>query len=687
MERPFPAYKGDDAYIFVSYSHADADEVYPEITWLKEAGINIWYDEGISAGRIWSEELASAIKGAAQFLYLATSSSITSKHCIAETNFALDADIPVLVVNLDETELPDGLQLRLNAQQGIIKPDHSESQYREKLLEVLRNPAERSGDANRSALGKRKQRKRSRLKLFAAGVAGLVAIFAVLLSIDTSREPPAPAPDPYSPTVFEDLSDWFTFLITGDAAPDSITDIAVLPFEDISEQPGNAFISDGLTDEIIGSLSKVAGLQVVARSSSLSIRNRHEDVRAIGAFLNVHAVVEGTVKRVGNTLRISSQLSSTADGYVLWSETYDRKLDDLLVLQDEIASSIVSALREKLALTDLQPPEATVAQPDMAAYQQYLNARFLGKLRGELPLRKSIALYEQALALDPAFTRASLGLANSIILLPAYSDEDEQQMFARALAILAGLDLASPAEAGEAEAIKGFIAFRRWQWMDAEAYFRKALVLAPNNPNLYIAYSQLLATTGRREDAVTAAQQARELDAVSPVVNNLLALAYLWDGDNVRATEQFAIAAEGGFNNLRNPAYLIFLMREQRFVEARRVIESYFANLESDPRWLMDNIESIATYSDDDELVAAAEGAVAAGNIPPRYQLGLWLFLDQPDQVYETVQRFRNQKKELDFVQLFSLEGEKFRDSDEFAQIVEEIGLDAYWEHYQGPDA
>ncbi len=527
---------------------------------------------------------------------------------------------------------------------------------------------------------------KTRSPLLRFAVPGVILALAVAFFL-YSTQPPAPAPDPYSPTVFEDLSDWFTFLITGDAAPDSITDIAVLPFEDISEQPGNAFISDGLTDEIIGSLSKVAGLQVVARSSSLSIRNRHEDVRAIGAFLNVHAVVEGTVKRVGNTLRISSQLSSTDDGYVLWSETYDRKLDDLLVLQEEIASSIVSALREKLALTDLQPPEATVAQPDMAAYQQYLNARFLGKLRGELPLRKSIALYEQALALDPAFTRASLGLANSIILLPAYSDEDEQQMFARALAILAGLDLASPAEAGEAEAIKGFIAFRRWQWMDAEAYFRKALVLAPNNPNLYIAYSQLLATTGRREDAVKAAQQARELDAVSPVVNNLLALAYLWDGDNVRATEQFAIAAEGGFNNLRNPAYLIFLMREQRFVEARRVIESYFANLESDPRWLMDNIESIATYSDDDELVAAAEGAVAAGNIPPRYQLGLWLFLDQPDQVYETVQRFRNQKKELDFVQLFSLEGEKFRDSDEFAQIVEEIGLDAYWEHYQGPDA
>ena len=515
-------------------------------------------------------------------------------------------------------------------------------------------------------------------------VPGVILALVVAFFLQPTQSP-SPVPDPYSPGVFEDLSDWFAFIITGDAAPESITAIAVLPFEDISEQPGNAYISDGLTDEIIGSLSKVEGLRVVARSSSLSFRNRHEDVRAIGDFLQVQAVVEGTVMRVGNKLRISSQLSSTDDGYVLWSETYDRNLDDLLVLQDEISTSIVSALREKLALTDLQAPVAGVAQPDIAAYQLYLNARFLGKLRGEIPLRKSVAVYEQALALDPAFTRASLGLANSIILLPSYSEEDEEEMFAKALALLAELDLASAAEAGEAEAIKGFIAFRRWQWVESEAYFRKALVLAPNNPNLYIAYSQLLAATGRTADAVKAAQQARELDTVSPVVINLLAVAYLWNGDNVRAAELFAVATEGGFNNLRNPAYLISLLREQRFVEARRVIESYYANSDTDPSWLIDNIQSIATYTDDDELVAAAAEAVAAGKIPPRYQLGLWLFLDQPEQVYKTMHRFWNQKTDLDFVLLLSQEGEKFRDSDEFAQLVKETGLDAYWERYQAP--
>lgn len=505
----------------------------------------------------------------------------------------------------------------------------------------------------------------------AALVLGLAALVWVI-------KPAPPTVDTYAPTVVENLSDWFTSIITGNAAPESITDIAVLPFENISGHSDNAYFSDGLTDEIIGSLSRVPGLKVVARSSSMSFRNRHEDVRAIGDFLRVHAVVEGTVKRVDTRIRVSSQLSSTDDGYVLWSQTYDRDLDDLLLLQDEITLAIVSALQEKLALADALPTVPDTNPPDMAAYQLYLRGRFLGKLRGESPLRESISLYEQALALDPSFTRASLGLANNYILLPTYSDEEQEPMFARALAMVAGLRLSTDAERSDAEAIKGSIAYMRWQWAEAETHLRNALVLAPNNPNLYITYSQLLASTGRRQDALKAALQAKQLDAVSPVVDNLLALAYLWVGDNVRAREQFAIAAEQGYPSQRNPAGLILLMREQRFAEAGLVIENSYANTGMDPRWMKDNIGAIATYTDDEALVIAAEEAMAAGHVLPRFQLGLWLFLDQPEKVYQTVHRFWNQKKILDIMLLFSQEGDRFRASDEFTRLAAETGLDAY---------
>jgi tetratricopeptide (TPR) repeat protein len=268
--------------------------------------------------------------------------------------------------------------------------------------------------------------------------------------------------------------------------------------------------------------------------------------------------------------------------------------------------------------------------------------------------------------------------------LPYYSNESEENTFVRALAILDNISATSPAEAGEMEAIKGFIAFRRWQWQAAEDQFHKALMLAPNNPNLYVWYSQLLSAAGRNIDALKAAQQAHDLDSVSPVVNHRLAVAYLWNNNNVRAAEQFARGAELGFINQRSPAYLIFLLRLERLDEARNVIETLYADSGLDPQWLMDNIQSI-TLGDPD-LVDAAEQAVADGHVAPRMQPGLWLYLGEPERTYAAVQDLANQKKYVDFEILFTEEAREFRGSSEFDELVEEFGLPPYWESWRGPD-
>jgi TolB-like protein/DNA-binding winged helix-turn-helix (wHTH) protein len=425
---------------------------------------------------------------------------------------------------------------------------------------------------------------------------GVLALLLVGVSYLFQEQAPPLRLDPRSPTLFADLSDWFELIIRGDIAADEVIEVAVLPFDDLSEQVGNAFLSDGLTDELINSLGRLEGLKVVARSSSLSFRNRHEDVRAIGDILRVDAVVEGTVRRAGDQLRINAQLSSTDDGYVLWSQTFDRDLNDLLALQAEISAKIVSALREKLNLNGSQQPLEQATPPDMEAYQLYLNGRFLWKLRGDSPLRRSITLFEQALQLDPGFTRARLALASSLVLLPYYSTEDEEEMFARALDVLDQAEVLAPQEAGLVQAIHGFVAFRRWQWKDAEQQFHRALLLAPSNPNIYVWYSQLLSAVGRNVDALKTAQQARDLDAVSPVVNHRLAIAQLWNNNDVRAAEQFAMGADLGFVNVRSPGYLIFLLRMRRIEEARRVIEQLNAGTGVEPQWMMDNIEAIKLY-------------------------------------------------------------------------------------------
>jgi tetratricopeptide (TPR) repeat protein len=245
---------------------------------------------------------------------------------------------------------------------------------------------------------------------------------------------------------------------------------------------------------------------------------------------------------------------------------------------------------------------------------------------------------------------------------------------------------ATPAEAGEMEAIRGFIAFRRWQWQLAEGYFHKALLLAPNNPTIYLWYSQLLSSVGRNVDALKTAQQARDLDSVSPVLNHRLAVAWMWNGDNVRAAEQYARSADLGFVNLRSPGYLIFLLRMQRFEEARQVIRIIYTDAGVDPGWLMDNIEAISTFTGDDDLVKSAIAAIDRNEVLPRMQLGLWLYMRQSERVYAFIKEQAAQKKHVVFELLFSEEGRAFRESDEFFDMVEEFDLAPYWESWRGPD-
>ena len=134
MNKPFRAYSGDEPYVFVSYAHDDANTVYPEMQWLHDQGFNVWYDEGISPGTAWRNELAESILGAGLFLFFVTPKSVISDNCEKEVDFAIDHHIPVVTVHLRQTELPSGMELTLSSIQGIMKYDFPDQAYREKLL-------------------------------------------------------------------------------------------------------------------------------------------------------------------------------------------------------------------------------------------------------------------------------------------------------------------------------------------------------------------------------------------------------------------------------------------------------------------------------------------------------------------------------------------------------------------------
>src|SRR5688500_9498828 len=195
--------------------------------------------------------------------------------------------------------------------------------------------------------------------------------------------------------------------------------IAVLPFVNASPDPDNEYLSDGITDELIDALAKVGGLRVASRTSVFALKGKPQDVRAIGALLGATVVLEGTVRKMGQRLRITAQLANANDGRVLWSQRYDRELDDVFVIQDELARTIVSTLRATY-LADLAPPQTKRYTDNVVAYGLYLRGRFEWNKRTTEGIAEGIRYFEEAIAEDPGYALAYTGLADSYALQPDY---------------------------------------------------------------------------------------------------------------------------------------------------------------------------------------------------------------------------------------------------------------------------
>ncbi|MEH6606394.1 MAG: winged helix-turn-helix domain-containing protein [Pseudomonadales bacterium] len=519
----------------------------------------------------------------------------------------------------------------------------------------------------------------SRLKI--SGVIGLVLLSTLIIWPPWDH-------DSENPDSFESLAEWFSFLDEENSSTSGTTSIAVLPFDNFSETGGNTFYSEGLTDEITMTLSKVRGLKVVARRSSSSFKDRSVDIPTIGKILNVDAILEGSVRHRDDKLIIHTQLISVSDGYVIWSETYDRKKSDVFSIQAEISLSIVKTLQKGEDGASLETPPSSTNIPNMQAYQLFLNGRFFSKLRGEQALRESIQLYQKALAIDPAFSRARIALATSLVLLPFYSAEAQQDMFAEAEKVLSEQMVSNKEEQGEIAAIHAFTSHQRWDFIAAERLFRNAIELAPDNANIYAWYSQHLSNVGRNQDALIAAKRAQELDAVSPVINDRLGISYLWVNDDLRAAEKFALGAQLGFSNRINPGYLVFLLRQHRYHEVRSIIDAIHKDTESKPAWLIDNADQIFLPENRDWALNLANKAETEKRlIMPQLEFGIWILMGGLDQAYETFSQLAGQDRKYQYLEfIFAEEARDFRDDSRFTTLTKMIGLHDYWQEFGEPD-
>ena len=295
--------------------------------------------------------------------------------------------------------------------------------------------------------------------------------------------------------------------------------IAVLPFVNMSADPEQEYFCDGLAEELIDSLARLKGLRVVARTSAFQFKGQAPDLREVGEKLNVMSVLEGSVRKAGNRLRINAQLINTADGYHLWSDRYDREMDDIFLVQDEMASAIVSELKVQLLAGD----DARLIRQstmDVEAYNLYLKGRHCLNKRTEETLNKSIALFEDAIARDPGYAEAYAGLAEGLTLLgPAGYGSGHVDVLSRArTAALKAIELDD--QLAEAHEALGFLRFRvEWNWTGAEEELRRAIEL---NPGLASAYNRLALTLmaqGRSDAAMDAISRATDLDPLALVHN------------------------------------------------------------------------------------------------------------------------------------------------------------------------
>jgi TolB-like protein/DNA-binding SARP family transcriptional activator/Flp pilus assembly protein TadD len=315
------------------------------------------------------------------------------------------------------------------------------------------------------------------------------------------------------------------------------TALAVLPFVDLSPGRDQEYFADGITEELIVRLSRLGGLNVVGRTSAFALKGSTADVREIAARLGVDAVLAGSVRRAEDRLRIVATLMDATSGYQLWSDTYERQVEDVFAIQDEIARAIAARLGGHVNGTD--PASTVLAETDdPEAYNLYLRGRYEWHRRTEQGLRNAAHFFQLSTDRAPDYARAHVGLADAYAVLGFYDYLPPAEAFPRA-AEAARRALQIRPDMPEAHATRGYVAlYYEWDWSRAEAEFRRTIELDPSYSTGRQWYANFLTAMGRFPEATREMRAAQELDPLSLIANAALGWVLYYAGDYERAVDQ-----------------------------------------------------------------------------------------------------------------------------------------------------
>jgi len=344
--------------------------------------------------------------------------------------------------------------------------------------------------------------------------------------------------------------------------------IVVLPFADISTDGDNRYFSDGLTEEIIINLSKLHMLSVVARRTAMQYVNEGKSHQEIAGQFNVRYLLEGSVRRHGNDLRITAQLVDAINQVYLWADTYRGTIDDVFEIQEKVAGQIVDALSVRLS-----PDEREVLRKrytdNTEAYQLYLQGRFFWNKRSEEALKTAIRYFEMAIEQDPNYALAWAGIADSYSLVAEYGNVPRKQLFPLAYAAVdKALEIDDKlAEAHTSRAV--LLMLHDWQWEESRKAFERAIELDPNYATAHHWYASWFLSMDRMEEAISTAQKAAALDPVSQAIQKDLGLAYYYDRqyEKAEAVAKRTLELDPGYAAAHRLLSLAYL-GQGRFAEA-----------------------------------------------------------------------------------------------------------------------
>ncbi len=498
VQRPQPAYIGDGAYVFVSYSHQDEEVVFSEIRRLQENGINVWWDEGISPGAEWREEVTQALQGCSSILYYITPHSVESGHCRREINFGVDQyHRPVLSVHLVETTLPDALGLVLSDRQAILKPDLGQAEYERKLFSAITTYLDQPLPDLQPVIETAEKRKNT-IPILASMVI-VIALGAGLFFFGQQDKQQ-----------------------TMDGAPAHLTEadlidmrsVAVLPFANMSTSQETGFFAEGLSEDIIDHLAQLKEIKVASSSDSFQFKDREKDSSAIGRQLKVAYLVNGSVRQQGENVRITTQLIRTEDGFQVWTKSYERFLSDGFKMQTAVASNVAFIVESKLKFDIFKNHGWKVQKEfdgiDTVAIQHYMDARneFINNRLGEGgKLETYLQFLKNAVEADPDFDRAHSAIAFSYFLLRGKLPIQEARTAAHA-AIAKAIALA-PDAVGSQWSLAVIQLYLDLDYARAESAFSRRLKHDPGYGFAHLLLANIALREGRRNDAI------RELNMAS----------------------------------------------------------------------------------------------------------------------------------------------------------------------------